>query len=91
MCTAGVPVPTAMPTINIHITPEMLVNIQLPTHADDDQRSYAPSKTNYAQAKEAANRMGWTLHGPKLHDVPSSRQVDYQQHTTTYASSLVDA
>ena len=90
MCTAGVPVPTAMPTINIQITPEMLANIQLPTHADD-QRSYAPSKTNYEQAKEAANRMGWTLHSPKMYDVPSSRQVSCQQHVTTHASSLVDA
>lgn len=66
-----------MPTINIQITPEMLANIQLPTHADD-QRSYAPS-------------VGWTLHTPKMYNVPSSRQVSCQQHVTTYASSSVDA
>ncbi|KAL3139316.1 hypothetical protein ABBQ38_003654 [Trebouxia sp. C0009 RCD-2024] len=72
--TPSVPVPTAMPTINIQVTPEMLANIQLPTHADN-QRSYAASKTNYEQAKEAANRMGWTLHSPKMYDVPSSGQV----------------
>ncbi|DBB07026.1 TPA: hypothetical protein ACH3X1_011617 [Trebouxia sp. C0004] len=42
----------------------MLASIQLPTHADN-QRSYVPSKTNYEQAKEAANRMGWTLHIPR--------------------------
>lgn len=111
MCTAGVPVPTAMsiiniqitpemlanfqqptamPTVNIQVTPEMLANIQLPTRADH-QRSYAPSETNYEQAKEAANRIGWTLHSPKMYDVPSSRQVSCQHHVTTYASSLIDA